>query len=354
MVQGYGPSVPVRVSLNGQDMSEEEEVLFEYHAPIVLQAIEPTYGPAKGGSRVTLTLAAPDSQDASPFTFKPEQRGDIRCRFNRTIVPAVEVPSNGTVVVCLAPATIPAGGVVSVDVSVNGGSDFTSEGLGFTYTPDTLACTISPRFGPTSGGTLVTFTSPGITTVAGSKAACMFGGMVVPAVENGQGFVSCRSPAVPAPVTLPVEVTLNGQDFSSYGLRYHFEAPLSVSSVTPSNGPVQGGTAVAVRGGRFRNESSDLLRCRFGDQDTPAAFHSASLIGCQAPPLRSVDEVQTLSVYSLAHVPEVQTVTVTADDYVEESFTIRTFSNLTMQPEVQLIHTSVADQDEIQTVSAGE
>jgi hypothetical protein len=349
VVAGYGPRVPLRVSLNGQDFTQEE-LLFEYHEPLVLGTIDPTYGPAAGGSRVVVTLAFTDWRDPVPYTFE-EDSLDIRCRFNRTVVPAIEIYN--TSVVCVSPATVLAGGVVAVDVSVNGGAEFTFESLPFTYTPETAALSVTPRFGPTTGGTLVTIAGQGIPMVPTSQAACMFGADVVPAVGNGVGFVRCRSPATPAPATIPVEITLNGQDFSTYGLRYHYEWPVSVAAISPQRGPVEGGTPVAVTGGRFRNESSDQLRCRFGDQESPALYHSDSLVGCSAPPLRSVDEIQTLSLYTRTHDPEVQTVTLKAADYVEELFVIRTFSNLRMQPEVQEVTTSVNPVDEIQTVSAG-
>lgn len=348
---GYGPRVPVVVSLNGQDFSEPGSVMFEYHAPFFLQSLEPTYGPSKGGSRVTIKLGDPDVDDPLPFALRDDMAPDVRCRFNRTVVPAVEVHSDS--ITCLSPATVPAGGVATVDVSINGGLDYTSTGLRFTYLGETAGCSVSPRFGPTHGGSLVTFSSASIMPVANSMAACLIGGVTVPAVENGLGFVRCRTQPVPAPVTVPIEITLNGQDFTTFGLRYHYEWPLSLRSLTPVNGPVEGGTPVAVYGGVFRNESSDLLRCRFGDMESPATYSSAGLIGCRSPPLRCVDEVQTLDMYSLAHVPEVQTISIDADAYVEESFTIRTFSDAPMLPEVQRVETSVATQDEIQTVSAG-
>jgi hypothetical protein len=349
LVEGYGPDVPVRVSLNGQSWSTEA-LSFLYHAPLVLGTIDPAYGPSGGGSRVNITLGAADARDAVPFVFDTGST-EVVCRFGAVVVPAAEVYPQS--VVCISPATVTTGGEVVVEVSVNGGADFTAAGLLFTYTPETVGFSISPRFGPTEGGTVVTVRGQGLPRLPTGLARCAFGADVVPAVRSGEGFVSCQAPRVPAPQTVQVEVSLNGQDFSQYGLRYNYEPRLSVAALQPNQGPVEGGTPVAVTGGPFRNESSDLLKCRFGDQESPARYMSGSLVGCKSPPLRSVDEIQSLSVYSLAHVPEVQTVTIDADDYVEEQFTIRTWSNATMRPEIQVIQTDVDVVDEIQTVSAG-
>ena len=330
----------------------EAEVLYTYNAPFFLLTLDPTHGPADGNTRVTVTVGLTDANDTVPYQFV---RGsdDVRCRFGAVVVPAVEVYN--TSVVCPSSKSLdPAGGVAAVDVSVNGGADFTTDGLTYTYETGTVSHIISPSFGPTTGGTLVTVSGLGIPNVPTSQAMCLFGGIAMQAVANGDGYVTCRSPAVPAPSVVAVEVTVNGPDFfPQYGLQYHFEAPLVVTAVMPTQGPVEGGTPVAVTGSNFRNETPGMLRCRFGDQESPAKYMSASLVGCTSPPLRSVDEVQTVSLFSLAHVPEVQTVTLAAADYVQEEFTIRTFSQTVMQPEIQVVETYVGDVDEIQTISAG-
>ena len=49
----------------------------------------------------------------------------------------------------------------------------------------------------------------------------------------------------------PVEVTLNGQQFSTTGVEYLFYAPARVSTFSPTSGPVAGATNVTVYGSHF-------------------------------------------------------------------------------------------------------
>jgi len=349
IVPGYGPTLPVRVSLNSQDFSASD-VPFTYHEPLILTSIEPTYGLAGGGSRVVLSLAYSDPSDPLPFTFVGELE-HVKCRFNRTVVPAID--ATNTSVTCLSPAVVLEGGPVVVGVSVNGGIDFTLDNLVFIYMAETKALSISPLFGPTSGGTLVTITGFNIPLVPTTMAFCRFGSKIVQAASNGVGYINCLAPPVESPVSVSVEISLNGQDFSTFGLHFNYEKPIVVTYIEPAEGPIEGGTRISVRGGVFRNDSSDKLRCRFGDQDVQGIYHSESLIACTSPPLQPVDEIQTISVYSLAHVPEVQTVVIDAADYVPEEFTIETFSPTPMMPEIQRVSTWVPPVDEIQTISTG-
>jgi len=62
--------------------------------------------------------------------------------------------------------------------------------------------------------------------------------------------------------TVALEVTQNGQDYSSSGVTYTYLPVAEVQSLEPAHGPVQGGTEVLVRGLGFVN--SARLTCRFG------------------------------------------------------------------------------------------
>ena len=63
-------------------------------------------------------------------------------------------------------------------------------------------------------------------------------------------------------ITYKVEVTANGQQFTSDGVSFVEYPPPVLSSFTPSGGPAAGGTAIRLEGFGLVNGSEYL--CRFG------------------------------------------------------------------------------------------
>ncbi|KAI9997870.1 hypothetical protein PInf_002127 [Phytophthora infestans] len=83
-------------------------------------------------------------------------------------------------------------------------------------------------------------------------------------------------------VKVAVEVSSNGQDYSSGGNVYHYTPTPDVYALEPNHGPVQGGTEVVVTGINFQNTSS--LRCKFGERVTAAAtFINSTQFTCVSP-----------------------------------------------------------------------
>ncbi|DAZ97950.1 TPA: hypothetical protein N0F65_006375 [Lagenidium giganteum] len=67
-----------------------------------------------------------------------------------------------------------------------------------------------------------------------------------------------------------VEVSSNGQDYSSSGVVYQYAPRPGINRLIPSHGPLNGGTEVIVGGVNFLNSSS--ARCRFGDIVVPVGI----------------------------------------------------------------------------------
>ena len=59
-----------------------------------------------------------------------------------------------------------------------------------------------------------------------------------------------------------VEVSSNGQQFTSSRVPFIFNAPHAISSVSPERGPVAGAPGVVIRGAGFSSGSD--YKCRFG------------------------------------------------------------------------------------------
>lgn len=360
--EGYGPVVFVEVSNNGQEFTTQQTP-FLYHEPLVLGTVLPDFGPASGGTTVTLTLSIFDLiQSTTSFTYasdvstdlqsnSAEEFDDIICAFNRTRVPAVLI-SNASIE-CVAPGTLPQGGVAELRVSINGGVDFTTSGLPYTYVPEATDVSFTPRSGPTKGGTLVEITGDNLPEHPRNYTPqCMFGDVVVDAVAAERGSLSCIAPPVSSPRSVHLEYSYNRRDFTTLGKQYVYDWPLHAAKLLPSWGPVSGNTAITVVGAKFRDSHNHGLRCKFGDQEVPAVYRSERELHCVSPRLGDVDEVQVVAASSLAHQPEVQTVRVFADPYTPEVHNI-TLVGPRSDPEIQRVRIFGQKVSEVQIVHTG-
>ena len=187
--------------------------------------------------------------------------------------PAVFVSS--TVVNCTAPPH--AAGVVAVEVTTNG-VDFSTANVSYVFVPLLRILAVVPKSGPTAGNTNVSIVGTGM--LPGSS--CQFGDL--PALSSSwlsENELVCVSPAQSG--SPAVEVTSNDRDWSSDGLRFNYRSAVSVASLAPLVGPMQGGTVLTVSGtGMVR---SDLLSCRFGGSVVMrATWVDVSSVACVTPP----------------------------------------------------------------------
>ena len=352
---GYGPAVGVSVSSNGglgwstvpnasytttdrENDGDGENMLFEYYPSFLLGSLDPPSGPAIGGTVITVSIAPMATVNVTPaatgglnstsrsagtlsdvgstwqFSFDPIRDASAKCFFNYTVV-AATVVSNSSVE-CIAPPTVPGGGISFVRVSVNGaevlGGSATSVTdsndtaghaggniLQFFYLPDEEDMALFPASGPVKGGTLVEISSRHIATAAGalflsqapnsddswtnssyfpsllppSSVVCLFGNETAVAAsgvnfqwdgivdadgrETGVGRILCASPPAKngLPSAVAVKVSLNGgKDFTPNGPQFHYRPEAYVYSVEPPYGPVTGGNLVRVEGGTYRDE----------------------------------------------------------------------------------------------------
>ena len=222
---------------------------------------------------------------------------------------------------------------VSLGLSLNGASDeassIASDAAHFTYYVDT-ALTISrvhPLGGPTSGGTRLhvyltddrllvdlggsvhgvycrfSWTQPSPSrerqeslsvTMHGNLTTC--GG--ARRCGAGWGAIVCESPAyadyggalsAAGDADVTVEVSINGQDFSSGGPSFRFYDPTSwrVHHFEPRGGPLDGNTSMSLHSALLQDLGD--VRCRFlGDDgiaaETNATVHAGgSLVSCLSP-----------------------------------------------------------------------
>ncbi len=280
---GPGPAlVHVEVSNNDQDFSSEQAV-YQYDATMRVSSLLPLFGWDSGGTEVQVTGAN--------FVNSPT----LQCLFGaERFVPATW--RSASLLTCVAPAITRTS--TSSPLAVNllltsNGVDFVVGVLVFHYVKPMVVVSSSPPSGPDIGGTVVTVLGQQLDAPAaafGYTLRCRFGAFPhQAAVRVSDTEVRCTTPAItvteayPVPVTVPLDLSANGLDFTSSGLTFTYTAPVVVLHVFPNYGPAIGGTNVWVTGRHF--VSSSNLLCRFGAGSAPfsAAFVSPELVRCVAP-----------------------------------------------------------------------
>ena len=219
-------AVTVTVTVNSQSGSLTNG--FTYNAPPTVSSVSPNNGPIAGGTAVTIT--GTNFATGATVTFGGTAATNV------VVVSATQIT-----------ATTPAGSAGAVTVTVtNPGVPGGSLANGFTYVVIPTVTSISPNNGPIAGGTAVTITgtnfAAGATVTIGGTAATNV------AVVSGTQITATTPAHAAGAVT--VTVTVNSQSGSlTNGFTYN--APPTVSSVSPNNGPVAGGTAVTITGTNF-------------------------------------------------------------------------------------------------------
>ena len=90
--------------------------------------------------------------------------------------------------------------------------------------------------------------------------------------------------------SVPVEISANGQQFSSYRLPFVYLPTARPDLVSPDSGPAAGGTNVTITGAHFGH--GEAYRCRFGSVDVVATAADGQTIVCTTPPLPANERKQ--------------------------------------------------------------
>ncbi|MEU7769309.1 IPT/TIG domain-containing protein [Nocardia sp. NPDC049190] len=194
-------------------------VFYTYVAVPVLISVSPNQGPASGNNSVTLT--------GTGFT------GATAVRFGT--VSTSFTADSATQITAIAPA-----GTLAVQVTVTtvGG---TSNGVSYTYVAVPVLTSVSPTSGPAVGGNTVTLTGTGLigtTTVTfGATGASSF-------TVVSDTHVTAVAPGG----TGSVQVTMTTAGGVSNSVPYSYIAVPVLTSLSPTAGPVAGGTTVTLTG----------------------------------------------------------------------------------------------------------
>ena len=205
---------------------------FTYVPAPTLYYVDPGSGPMQ---ETPVTLVGTDLTEDSVVTF------------DGTPGTFLSVTPDGTELIVWTPAH--AEGWVDVEVTTVGGSDTLLNGYRFVGGPTLTS--VAPSAGPMAGGITVTLTGSGFTgdTLVTfdnkpSPSATVF------ANEDGTELTALL-PARTSPGLVDVFVATEGGSASLDDAFTYVAAP-TLTSVTPTEGPVTGGTSVALTGTNFR------------------------------------------------------------------------------------------------------
>ena len=214
---------------------------FSYVPAPTVTSVSPDEGGEGGGTEVTITGTNFNEVTAVDFGGVPAQNDGFGVGFR--------VNSEDSITAFSAEGT----GAEDVTVTTAfGGTSLTSFADQFRYVLPPTVTSISPETGPAAGGTAVTITG---TNLAEAGTAVHFGSSSAASITvDSQSSITAVSPIGKPGATVDVTVTtLGGTSLTSAADRFRYlqRAPLLVNAVSPSSGPLIGGSLVRITGHAF-------------------------------------------------------------------------------------------------------
>jgi hypothetical protein len=247
-------SVDVTVATVGGTSATSAADLFGY---VAVTGISPTAGPLAGGATVTITGT--------------NLAGATNVYFGAAAATTFTVNSPTQIT-----ATSPAGtGTVNITVVTPAGTSATSSADEFTYTAAPAVSFIDPTEGPLAGGASVLISGANLS----NATAVYFGNVAATNFEvNSRTTLTATSPPGTGTVDVTV-VTPGGTSATSSADLFTYVVAPTVSGISPTEGPVQGGTPVIITGTGFTGATT----VEFGTAATAFTFNSPTQITANSP-----------------------------------------------------------------------
>jgi adhesin/invasin len=218
----------------------------------VVTSVSPAKGPALGGTSVTVRGR----------NFRVAGRNVVKgVKFGSRAATKIHVVS-ATKLRCQAPRGV---GVVNVRVVTTAGISTSRKADRFAYQGGPPVVTgVSPAYGPTTGGTAVTIVGSGFT--GATSVTFGLGGARAKFSVVSDNSISAMAPAGSAAGD-PYDVTVStplGTSPAMSADQFNYYAVPTVTSVSPANGPQQGGTVVTIHGDNLYTARNITGAVQFG------------------------------------------------------------------------------------------
>jgi hypothetical protein len=277
-----------------------------YSATAPPVTLSPTTGPSAGGNTITVTAIATiyGVLTSAGVTFST-----VACPATYTASPANKAAVATVITNTTASVTVPAGVIVGSNYRVcvyNGVVNGTSALIGATetagYTVTLPSVVLSPPVGPTGGLNTITATSTlaYLSGVASPAATFSLDAQPCPATYTaGSGNLASTTVtkisnfkvAIKVPSTVLLAGVENLTDYNTciyasnsagaliaQSQTYSVAPVLSVSSITPTGGPAQGGSLVEITGAGFPSDSESITATLGGSPLTNIVVTSATTL----------------------------------------------------------------------------
>jgi hypothetical protein len=225
---------------------------YTYQVAPVVSTVSPAVGSALGGTTVTIT--------GTGFRTTPSVSiGSANCNVTA---------STSTSITC----TTSARAAATVDVQVtNLDSQSGIKSNSFTYLDAPTVASISQDAGALNGGATVVITGTNFYT----GASVSFGGSSCTVTALSSTSITCRTTAHAAGVVAVTVTNIDSQS-DSLAAAFTYRAAPVVSSVSPSFGPIGGGTTITITGTGFVSGQTVTV----GAADCTVSAESATSITC--------------------------------------------------------------------------
>lgn len=270
-----------RVSLNAVDFYPRNGVFISYTSVGQIMLINPWHGPSTGGTLISVT--------GTNIPNIP-----VQCLFNEVIVPALRISSS--LINCYTP-DMSRHSLLDFQLSVSFGTKTILSDLYFHVDKTVVISSVYPRQVSVVPDRILSVILQGSGFVGYDDLSCKIGDVVTSATWISQNNISCTLPTLLTPGIQSVALSLNGKDYYT-GPFIIAVAEMVLYSLSPTFGPQQGFTEIAVSTSGFNVNSSYL--CVLGGLFSEAVVEgSENKIRCMSPPSILSAGVKHLSIFSV-------------------------------------------------------
>eukprot|EP00742_Colponemidia_sp_Colp-10_P003709 GILJ01003948.1.p1 GENE.GILJ01003948.1~~GILJ01003948.1.p1 ORF type:complete len:3028 (-),score=382.13 GILJ01003948.1:230-9313(-) len=287
---GNGRPTSFKISV-GNETNVYTGQLFAFYAPVITN-LSPTALSALGNQ----TLVIKGSNFGAPSSQVTAYVNGVEC--------ASSVSVSASEIWC---TTLPfMGGPYTVSVEIDGQVATSSSPLVVIFTPFVSYIfpyvTYNAQLGSPLASPKVTVTGEGFVNSGSLRCACREGGTGLTASYINSTSVVCTTIPAPSVSTCHLEVTNDGSNFGSNGVNNEliYTTPPTLTSLSPSTGPVAGNSYVLVQGANFKETSQ--LSCMFGSVVQTAVYVDASSIVCITSNMSSAVGASIKSLRSMVYV----------------------------------------------------
>ena len=247
---------------------------YRYYKEPIIDYIYPRYGKKNGGTLVEV-------YGKNFLNFDQ----NLRCAFGSIEVKAYYVSND--YMICYSPFSDVVQKELPFSISLNNQQN-TRQNVEYIYYDFPQVARLEPGKGPDTGGTKVHIRGQYFNPTYGlsfnnyNDTMCKFGKLSTDVAEVVSSTeMICTSPPSYVDREVPVEITLNNQEWTSDDILFHYYHPPLIYGIDPKIGPVTGGTTVKITGSNFAD--TGFVMCKFGTIIVKGTYINENELRCVSP-----------------------------------------------------------------------